>query len=119
VKPSETELAGLNVLVAEACGWKVVLLQGVWPNRYHVTAPSGEKYNYVTADFLPNYVGSLDAMHEAENLLTDEQWIHYMGQLSFATELNKYPVGFGEFRPLVSAKAWQRATAFVAVKGGK
>lgn len=78
------------------------------------------------ADFLPDYFNDLNAMHKAENVLTDEQRFRFacmMGEIVLATpddlpnyELTDYGpgswAGMKEVSRVISATAAQRAEAF-------
>jgi hypothetical protein len=67
VSPDEQRIA-----IAEACGWfyQSQKVRG-W---YH-------KWDLKRISKLPDYYNSLDAMHEAEKVLTDEQWHKYRDEL--------------------------------------
>ncbi len=103
-----------RIAIAEACGWR---------NCCHVTNatdgcnglhPSG------TYKVLPGYLVDLNAMHEAEKILTPEyqptkgesQWSDYLGWLGFCGE-NKTR----EIYECVTASAAQRAEAFLRTLG--
>jgi hypothetical protein len=58
--------------------------------------------------FVPNYFSDLNAMHEVEKVLSDEQWEfyqHYLGRVAFVS-------GVPLWRTALSATAAQRAEAF-------
>ncbi len=68
----------LRVMLAELCGWQ----------RYHEkgdTTTFWEGYNpqgkFCLFGDVPNYPRSLDACHEAEKMLTDEQANSYMNAI--------------------------------------
>lgn len=84
-------------LIANACGWKLHYSGDGF--AYHSEYCPDGKYVRV-----PDYFGSLDAIHEAEKVLNDEQ-------------LNRYYVEMSNFPSSVSrrtfmATAEQRAEAF-------
>lgn len=58
-----------RIAVAEACGWReVAIRQGDWhPRGFHPNNPQGRQR-------IPDYLNDLNAMHEAEQGLTPEQW---------------------------------------------
>lgn len=60
----------INIEIAKVCGWK---RQPIWddtPNEHYAWEHEGRiVYTYA----LPNYHGDLNALHEAEKVLTDEQ----------------------------------------------
>lgn len=97
----------INKAIAEACGWKLLA-----NNRW--TKPCG-----IYAD-LPNYAADLNAMHEAEKVLTEEQFYEYGANLDKITlPKNKMEMCYvhcpeaGMYRELVCATATQRAEAFL------
>ena len=60
-----------RIVIAEACGWKWWNPQDGFPFEWET--PDGFKgYAYP-----PDYLNSLDAMHEAEKTLTDKQKMDY------------------------------------------
>ena len=102
-----------RIAIAEVCGWKWHG-DASWskePDRFYWKTPDGLysiKHSYQT---LPDYPNDLNAMHEAENMLTAKQKIGYYMELALwrddtgeATE-NLYEV--------VHATAEQRAEAFL------
>ena len=65
MKPEE-----INRAIAEHCGWRFMLSSGAW----HLT---GRGYDIG----IPNYHGDLNAMHEAEKMLSREQVLKYQDHL--------------------------------------
>jgi len=60
----------INIAIAEACGWrKVYLNQNSMPWGFNIG------FNY--SQPIPNYCNDLNAMHEAEKVLTADQWYEY------------------------------------------
>jgi hypothetical protein len=89
-----------RVKIAEACGWKK-LYSGKLKSQLYGKNPNGKHWlNYAA----PDYLNSLDAMHEAEKLLTRSQQFVYADLLR---ELNPHPKSFNWHCP-----ARQRAEAF-------
>lgn len=88
----------INIAIAEACGWEVKV------KKYLAKPPNGE-WQY--RDKIPNYCNDLNAMHEAEKILSDESHADY------ACELVKTIRRNGEWFESVSATAAQRAEAFL------
>jgi hypothetical protein len=88
----------INIAIAEACGWEVKV------KKYLAKPPNGE-WQY--QDKIPNYCNDLNAMHEAEKILSDESHADY------ACELVKTIRRNGEWFESVSATAAQRAEAFL------
>ena len=78
-----------RIAIAEACGWRGIseqFLVGYAPWR---TEPYSDRVNAcsiadldsIPLDPLPDYLNDLNAMHEAEKVLTDEQWPQYRDEL--------------------------------------
>jgi len=88
----------INIAIAKACGWKYV------NNETH--APDGSFWRSKGLE-IPDYCNDLNAMHEAEKILTDESHADY------ACELVKTIRQNGEWFESVSATAAQRAEAFL------
>jgi len=89
-----------RIAIAEACGWRDCFLdaQGF---------PFGGEPNEPYVRLLPDYLHSLDAMHEAEKVLTSAQHISYW---SFLAEMDDYrKCG----KSILCATAAQRAEAFL------
>ena len=61
----------INIAIAEACGWRHIAF-----NRGWINAGDGE-----TQCVIPDYCNDLNAMHEAEKVLNDEQWPEYRAEL--------------------------------------
>jgi hypothetical protein len=98
----------INQRIAEACGWTDIHDSGPW--HYHTLwgyppikpGQGGNAYKY-----LPNYCGDLNAMHEAESTLNEDQlW-------QMAREIEKNWEDQWYFR----ATAHQRAEAFLRTLG--
>ncbi len=49
----------------------------MWLGKEHWIGPSGKLNTEVTTDQLPDYLGDLNAMHEAEKVLTGIQLAEY------------------------------------------
>jgi len=73
---------------------------------------------------LPDYLNDLNAMHEAEKMLTPQQWCGYLGHLAtlggFDRDIQTYDKDGGFtadfvmlFRTMAHATAAQRAEAFI------
>jgi len=110
MKPDKQRIA-----IAEACGWKCFCsfkeAFACW------VRPSAMEHQ---TEWLPDYLVDLNAMHEAEKILTPEyqpakgesQWSDYIGWLGFCGE-NKTR----EVYECVTATAAQRAEAFLRTIG--
>jgi hypothetical protein len=105
----------INHAIAEACGWTPLNNSGVshnhklrgWPPK-----PPGAKWN--VCGYLPDYCNDLNAMHEAEQSLSDWQWKQY-------AEILYDSVYYG-FKGTVSRRAYsatarQRAESFLKAIG--
>lgn len=92
-----------RIKIAEACGWQRHYNTDMqW--RYDGDGPD----DWIVEDELPDYFHDLNAMHEAEKTLTDEQKGEYINQLSSIC---------GDTMWFIHATAAQRAEAFGRVKG--
>jgi hypothetical protein len=83
----------INIAIAEACGWKEESFGPSW-------------YESVTK--MPDYCNDLNAMHEAEKILSDQQASAYITTLCL--EVQPEP-------KLYHATARQRAEAFLRTLG--
>jgi len=104
-----------RIAIAEACGWKYT---GNDPERYpYWLAPKGDsRYgNPLDAELFPkafpNYSGDLNAMHEAEKMLTQAQDYHYRASILPAV------CNDGSGMIAMTATAAQRAEAFLRTIG--
>jgi hypothetical protein len=97
-----------RIAIAEACGWKPSLVgreTELWKHR------SVE----VDRDGLPDYLSDLNAMHEAEKMLTDAQMSAYERELGALT--CRLSMVDGPGYKLWHATAPQRAEAFLRTLG--
>lgn len=91
-----------RIAIAEACGWKVrrneigrmIVMREVAPNEWHIIDP----------------LNDLNAMHEAEKMITD--WWSYSDWLQKIAD-----TGASYDRDLIQATAAQRAEAFLRTIG--
>lgn len=83
-----------RIKIAEACDALVI--------------PSDSAGDEYYSHLVPDYFGDLNACHEMEAVLTDEQWWQYTEQL-FTTRLGRFE---HDTRAAVHASAAQRAEAF-------
>ena len=99
-----------RIAIAEACGWRDIhtfreydgtcVIDGVYKNN-----PDGFR------TIIPDYLNDLNAMHEAEKVLTVSQHSDYICQLYYKTMgLGK---GICDWQKLAGATAAQRAEAFL------
>jgi hypothetical protein len=76
----------INIAIAEACGYEWV--SNGWGCRF-LGSPTERSFGPDTQsplcedayDSVPNYCNDLNAMHEAEKVLNDEQWLEYREEL--------------------------------------
>jgi hypothetical protein len=93
-----------RIAIAEACGWTIDA-QGVW------YSPGGG------VDFVPDYYGDLNAMHETEKLLTPEQAHVYSKNLQVQFESQEWNHAEAAKNYGWHATAAQRAEAFLKTLG--
>src|SRR5690242_11272163 len=95
-----------RIAIAEACGWKDINLREFLscgrerPIGSHPNNPG-------CLTLLPDYLNDLNVMHEAEKVLTEEQWEKYtveLGWIIYRTGMHK---------SFAHATASQRAEAFL------
>ncbi len=96
-----------RVAIAEACGWREIKASNVaWghPEGFHPTEATGRRR-------LPDYLNSLDAMHEAEKVLTplgkEDLYLQFLGVINFEEGTKLFKWG------MATATAAQRAEAFL------
>jgi hypothetical protein len=89
-----------RVKIAEACGWEI-------NKRKWLTKPPNDSWQYL--DTIPDYLNDLNAMHEAEKVLTAEQ------RRSYVNCIFNLPVS--ECESNTFATAAQRAKAFLRTIG--
>jgi hypothetical protein len=56
----------INIAIAEACGWTDI-------DRGRGFRPVAKEFNDESKSFIPDYCNDLNAMHEAEEVLTRDQ----------------------------------------------
>lgn len=91
-----------RIKIAEACGWKKGHIHGNGVDDEVWIHPVTQRCWLAELAPLPNYFSDLNAMHEAEKVLTTEQWLSYW---SFLSEVLKDT-------SILHADASQRAEAF-------
>ena len=106
-----------RIAIAEACGWKnadhpdVMKCKAGWtmPEKWCMNPKGVLCFNHDR----PNYLADLNAMHDAEKVLTDEQDLNYSESLEQVV-CARFNTNNGEdMRRLRSATAAQRAEAFL------
>lgn len=87
-----------RIKIAEACGW--------WGNcKENCMQPPNCTDMYCE---IPNYCNDLNAMHETEKFLTNDQWLDYDLELMVITNCDDIVQ-----KKRISATAKQRAEAFL------
>ncbi len=110
-----------RIAIAAACGWKWkkenVYLDDPRDDRdapkwFRITDPDGREHcEYCIESSVPDYLHDLNAMHEAEKVLTDDQTKRYIETL--CKQVHRQPGNqWG-----VMATAAQRAEAFLRTIG--
>lgn len=100
-----------RIAIAEVCGWK--------PHPDGVGYYQGEFSIWRSAKPLPDYLTDLNAMHEAEKVLTAIQWAEYtmnLGAIFVRMGVCKTWSDDGSVMA-ISATAAQRAEAFLRTIG--
>lgn len=111
-----------RALIAKACGWKVfpyVVINGSrvelpsWfdPRRSELFTPDDPGPGFFIGSRPPDYPGDLNAMHEAEGGLSDDQWIDYIDHLKII--LNAHAGSYRSVKAKINATAAQKAEAFL------
>ena len=107
--------------IERVCGWIIANPENDRADYRHWTPPNCvAKPNHIYGDRPPDYLNDLNAMHEAEKVLTpkhqpdkgESQWGEYLGWLGFSVEYNTR-----EVYECVTATAAQRAKAFLRTLG--
>lgn len=102
-----------RIAIAEACGWTCFKEEIKPAITYLWACPLGVEGDF---DIVPDYINDLNAMHEAEKVLTEEQWGPYCVTLNkIACRIpcgNTHTCGY-----TIAATAAQRADAFLMTIG--
>jgi len=99
-----------RIAIAEVCGWK---WERLCTGELH-GKPVGEQGPFRE---VPDYLNDLNAMHEAEKVLTDEQDLEYSEALEQVVGARFGCNNAEDMRRLRSATAAQRAEAFLRAIG--
>jgi hypothetical protein len=99
-----------RIAIAEACGWELksngLSPMWSWQNESLTHRIKWVAHKEMASQgVLPDYLNDLNAMHEAENVLTNEQWWLLVGFLA--------EICGGGVALCISANAAQRAEAFL------
>lgn len=99
----------INVAIAKECGWTV--MQFGERNLYR--PPEWDGGMAWERSKCPDYCNDLNAMHEAEKYLDDEQWLEHMLNLQDVLCRNPDRSKWTVCRENMSSTAHQRAEAFL------
>jgi len=88
-----------RIKIAEACGWKV------HPNDRFIVIPPNSPHSVQPLSTIPDYLNDLNAMHEAEKILTAQQRRSYVSYI--------FNLPASECESNTFATAAQRAEAFL------
>jgi hypothetical protein len=106
MKPEEQRIA-----IAKACGYRNIALRED-PDEGFDPLLTGFKNDNQFDEQIPDYLNSLNAMHEAEKTLSDDQFMDYHGNLGC---LGDYGLWWN--KNLTHATASKRAEAFLKTIG--
>lgn len=95
-----------RIAIAEACGYKPTKSTGLVMDGWS----KGE--GWLSYHDLPDYLNDLNAMHEAEKMLTDAQTAPYYGHL-YSIVWRGQPITYSVSYAICHATAAQRAEAFL------
>lgn len=108
-----------QIAIAEACGyarevrivptWEFTDYNGGGEYVKKETVGYAKGGKWILPENLPDYLHSLDAMHEAEKVMTDDQKHHYLTHLRRIAATPSFEAG----RFVAFATAAQRAEAFL------
>jgi len=99
-----------RIAIAEACGWTLDLKSAIRVDGYRI-----EKWGKHPHEALPDYLNDLNAMHEAEKVLTEDQLSDYGAFLKGKDNetVSLYTPEHREIAKVAMASAAQRAEAFL------
>lgn len=100
-----------QIAIAKACGWSNLQDSDYKPfgkAQLVGSHPGGSAQNLLR---VPDYLNDLNAMHEAENMLTEHQWDEYERALRLVCDACSYYEGAG--KELLHANAAQRSEAIL------
>ena len=109
----------INLRIAEAVGWTNIVHEFPENTPYGhppgMVAPGGD-LRWVERSRVPNFYHDLNACHEAEQKLTDDDFRNYELWLYHTTTTNPNP-NYGMHRAMICATAPQRCEAFLRTLG--
>jgi len=101
----------INIAIAEMCGW------GFLSKDKFIVIPPNSPNSVQPLSTIPDYLNDLNAMHDAEKVLTNEQDLEYSEALEQVVEGRFVTNNDEDMRRLRSATASQRAEAFLRTIG--
>lgn len=114
MNPTEQQIA-----IVKACGWREAFPRNEQPHPATRKGGIMLPYRWVNeldnrrAQELPDYLYDLNAMHAAEKMLTEQNWVDYLDALESICRPPESALFCDIARPLVHATAAQRAEAFL------
>jgi len=102
-----------RLAIAKACGWTDIKQHqhGVYWTGTRPRQPEEDEAQLMMA--VSNYLNDLNAMHEAEKVLDDDQWLEYMLNLMDVCQRHFDLGKWTCVQVCMSATAAQRAEAFL------
>lgn len=101
-----------RIAIAEACGWKGFHFR----SERHLFATAPHQTPNGGPIGVPDYLNDLNAMHEAENTLTEREWFIYGDKLHEVLNADASVRGKRDAYRM-HASSHHRAEAFLKVKG--
>lgn len=101
-----------RIAIAEACGWEKQAREEIWWNK--------NKCRYAILDELPDYLSDLNAMHEAEETLSENKQEYFESFLQGIANsgINAEEAETHDFYwSVIHATAEERAEAFLKTIG--
>lgn len=115
-----------RIAIAEACGWvpeytnvptwNAILNDHKGGYEPVLTLLYRRKEKCFTTENLPDYLGDLNAMHEAEKMMTKDQWLSYPINVLQAAKDGTFVIDIN-MKTVAHATAAQRAEAFLRTIG--
>lgn len=94
----------INAAIAEACGWTNINSAG--------KAGRAPNADYIGYEFIPDYCNDLNAMHNAEGLLSESQWQDFVDHL-----VNDWSSLPDPWKEVCHATAKEKAKAYLKTLG--
>jgi hypothetical protein len=102
-----------RIAIAEACGWRIKRRDITGFNVWEPDAKLPAQLCNNLENKIPNYLYDLNAMHEAEKMLDDEQDLDYSESLELVIGARWSANNSCDMQRFRSATAAQRAEAFL------